>query len=72
MPTVPPFTDPCWVRLAHGAMLALDTQHRGTELMIDRLAASPAPVMLKANELHSFFSKWQESLGDELAQIRRL
>jgi len=69
---IPPVTHPCWYRLAAGHLRLLRTGHQATEMLISRMSRSSTPVMLKASELFSYFSRWADVLPDELAQIRRL
>ncbi|OYU92617.1 MAG: hypothetical protein CFE45_22575 [Burkholderiales bacterium PBB5] len=72
MDTVPAITHPCWYRLASGRLSLLRTGHPATEMLISRMSRSSAPVMVRASELFSYFSRWADVLPDELAQIRRL
>ena len=69
---VPPITHPCWIRLARGDLGTLHTHHAATAMMVERLQHSREPVMLKASEIFSYFSKWGENLPYEVSQIRRL
>lgn len=69
---IPTPQDPCWHRLATGALARLRTQHLGTQLMMKRIERSTDPVGTKAAEIHAFFTKWQKVLPDEMAQLARL
>ncbi|MEY4765816.1 MAG: hypothetical protein RI907_2489 [Pseudomonadota bacterium] len=69
---IPPAQDPCWQKLAKGALSGLRTQHLGTQLMIKRIERSADPVATKAAEIHAFFAKWAKVLPTELAQLQRL
>ncbi len=70
--SLPPPNHPCWQRLASGALERMTTQHLGTQLMRKRMASSPAGVVIKATELHAYFTRWERILPSEVAQIARL
>jgi len=69
---VPAFNDPCWSRLAGGALSRLKTQHLGTQLMTKRLERSTEPLHSKAAEIHAYFAKWERALATEVQQLAAL
>ena len=68
----PPLHHPCWLRLANGGLSRLKTQHLGTQLMSKRLDRSTASAAEKATEIHSFFSRWERALPNEIDQLTHL
>lgn len=70
--SLPNTTDPCWQRLASGAIVRLKTQHLGTQLLAKRIERSADPLPAKVREIQAFFSKWERALPAEVAQLRNL
>lgn len=69
---LPAPNDPCWRKLAEGALGRLSTQHLGTQLMSKRLERSKDSTQVKAAEILAFFTKWERILGNEIQQLTRL
>ena len=67
--TVPPLSAPCWARLASGKAVMFKTEHLGMQLLLKRLERSTASESIKIQEVHSFFSKWQNVLAKEIASL---
>jgi len=69
---VPPLNHPCWQKLAGGALSNIKTQHLGTQLLAKRLERSSNPIQERAIELHTFFTRWERILGNEISQLTKL
>lgn len=70
--SMPPPTDACWQKLASGGISRLQTQQLALQLMSKRLERSKDPLPIKAAEVHSFFVKWERTLGSEIQQLKSI
>lgn len=66
---VPPPNNPCWNKLANGALGKVKTQNLAMQLLVKRLERSTDPASTKAAEIHAFFIKWERILSSEIVQI---
>ncbi len=66
---VPSPNNPCWNKLANGALGRIKTQNLAMQLLVKRLERSPDPASAKATEIHAFFVKWERVLSNEIVQL---
>ena len=66
---VPPISAPIWRQLAAGGLARIRTSNVGTQMMTKRLQMSGASLESKALEIHTYYSKWERGLTDEIAQF---
>ncbi len=69
---LPPKTAPCWQKLASGGMKKLRTSNLGAQMLSQRMELSKLPPAQKADEIYSFFVKWERGLANEIAQLNSL
>ncbi len=66
---LPPLTAPCWLKLANGGLKNIRTDNLGTHMLAKRMQVSQASAAEKAREIHTYYTKWERGLVDEIAQF---
>ena len=69
---LPPKTAPCWQKLATGGLKQIKTSNLGAQMLGQRLELSKLSPAQKADEIYSFFVKWERGLTNEISQLASL
>jgi hypothetical protein len=70
---VPPFIHPVWKRLALGGLQQIELRNPAAQMLSKRLERDKrTPLVNRVEELHTFFTRYERTLGHELSQLDRL